>query len=167
MTKGSEPHKTSIYTWEGGREGRAPVSSHCYPHGSFSNTSCCCARRWAPPNRRHATGLSRTASCASTDGASEYQHERIVRPCFRSRYLHWRFRSTGLLPLCSARDFRSWWARLGMPALFFDRCTAPVKLPFRECPLRRRRADASRASLRQPARPARLRAFIVRLFLRR
>ena len=42
-----------------------------------------------------------------------------------------------------------------MPALFFDRCTAPVKLLFRQCPSRRKRAASSDLLLRRPAaRPA-------------
>ena len=37
------------------------------------------------------------------------------------------------LPFCSTRDFRSHWAHLRSPALSFDSCAAPVKLPTRQC----------------------------------
>ena len=60
MTKGSEPHKTSTYTWEGGgRDENRPTSM--LSHGSFLNTSCRCTRPWAPLTRHWAIGLSQTA----------------------------------------------------------------------------------------------------------
>ena len=55
--------------------------------------------------------------------------KRIDRPGFHRPYSYWESGSSQLRPLCSTRDFRSRWAGLGTPALSFDRCTAPVKLP--------------------------------------
>ena len=51
-----------------------------------------------------------------------------------------------------------------MPALFFDRCTAPVKLPLRECPSRWRRAASSDHLREVTGCAARLRAFILHSF---
>ena len=59
------------------------------------------------------------------------------------------------MPFCSTRGFRPHRARLGTPALPFDRCTAPVKLPARHCPRRGSRpprvaAGTGRHPERQP-----------------
>ena len=66
--------------------------------------------------------------------------ERIDGPRFRGRRPHWRLRSSRLLPFCSTADFRPAWADLGTPALPFDRCAAPAKLPTRHCPRSRSRS---------------------------
>ena len=60
--------------------------------------------------------------------------KRIVRPRFRGPYPYRRSGSSRRLPLRSTRRFRRRGAGLGTPALTFDRCTAPVKLPARRCP---------------------------------
>ena len=82
-----------------------PLSS--YPCGNFSDTS-----------RRN--GALRS--------------ERIDGPRFRGPFSYWKSRSSELLPFCSTRGFRPRWARLGTPALPFDRRTAPLKLPARHGP---------------------------------
>ena len=72
--------------------------------------------------------------------------KRIDRPGFHRPHSYWEFGSSQHRPLCSTRDFRSRWAGLGTPALSFDRCTAPVKLPTWICPRlseARERAPAS------------------------
>jgi len=77
-----------------------------YPCGNFSDTSC--------------YKLSKV--------------KRIDRPGFHRSYSYWKSESSQHRPLCSTRDFCSRWAGLRTPALSFDRCTAPVKLPARICP---------------------------------
>ena len=57
-----------------------------------------------------------------------------MRPRFRGPYPYRRSRSSRRLPLRSTRRFRRRRASLGTPALAFDRCTAPVKLPTWHCP---------------------------------
>ena len=57
-----------------------------------------------------------------------------MRPRFRRPYPYRRSGSSRLLPLRSTRRFCRRGAGLGTPALAFDRCTAPVKLPTRQCP---------------------------------
>ena len=59
--------------------------------------------------------------------------QRIDRTQFPRLFSHWKTKSSGLLPFSSTWDFSSHWARLGSPALFFRRCTAPVKLPTCFC----------------------------------
>ena len=76
-----------------------------YPCGNFSDTSC------------FKLGSSK----------------RIDRPRFHGPYSYWKSGSSELLPFCSTRGFRPRRARLGTPALPFDRCTAPVKLPAWRC----------------------------------
>ena len=68
--------------------------------------------------------------------------ERINGPRFRGHCPHWRLRSSRLLPFCSTADFRPAWADLGTPALPFDRCAAPAKLPTRHCPRFRSRSPS-------------------------
>jgi len=54
---------------------------------------------------------------------------RIDRPHFRGPSSYWKAGAGQLLPFCSTRGFCPRWAGLRTPALRFDRCTAPVKLP--------------------------------------
>jgi len=76
-----------------------------YPCGNFSDTSC----------------LKLSTS------------KRIDRPRFHGPYSYWKSESSELLPFCSTRGFRPRRAHLRTPALPFDRCTAPVKLPAWHC----------------------------------
>ena len=59
--------------------------------------------------------------------------KRIDRPRFHGLYSYWKSKSSELLPFYSTPGFCPGWARLGTPALPFDRCTAPVKLPAWHC----------------------------------
>jgi len=77
-----------------------------YPCGNFSDTSCFKLR----------------------------MAKRIDRPRFRGPYSYWKSGSSRHLPFCSTGGFCPPWASLRTPALSFDRCTAPVKLPIRQCP---------------------------------
>ena len=56
----------------------------------------------------------------------------------------WRERSSQLFPFWSTWGFRPHWAGLRTPALSFDRCTAPVKLPASQCPRSESRASRAR-----------------------
>jgi len=76
-----------------------------YPCGNFSDTSCFKLR----------------------------MAKRIDRPRFRGPYSYWKSGSSRHLPFCSTGGFCPPWAGLRTPALSFDRCTAPVKLPIRHC----------------------------------
>ena len=80
-----------------------------YPCGNFSDTSC--------------------LKLSTID-------KRIDRPRFRGPYSYWKSGSSQLLPFYSTRGFCPRWASLRTPALPFDRCTAPVKLPAWHCPRR-------------------------------
>ncbi len=77
-----------------------------YPCGNFSDTSCFKLR----------------------------MAKRIDRPRFRGPYSYWKSGSSRHLPFCSTGGFCPPWAGLRTPALSFDRCTAPVKLPIWQCP---------------------------------
>ena len=87
---------------------------------------------------------------------------RIDRPRFRGLYSYWKSKSSELLPFCSTRGFCPRWAHLGTPALPFDRCTAPVKLPAWHClqsgspQAPRGRARLATRECRAPTRDARL-----------
>ena len=70
---------------------------------------------------------------SDTSGLKLLKHQRIDRPRFHGSYSYWKSESSELLPFCSTRDFRSRWARLRTPALSFDRCAAPAKLPTWHC----------------------------------
>ncbi len=59
--------------------------------------------------------------------------KRIEKPRFHGLYSYWKCRSSQHLSFCSMRGFCPRWADLRTPALFFDRCTAPVKLPAWYC----------------------------------
>ena len=61
------------------------------------------------------------------------QKERIDRPLFLSLYSYWKSKSSKLFPFWSTWDFCSHWAHLGTPALSFNRCAAPAKLPTWLC----------------------------------
>ena len=79
-----------------------------------------------------------------------------MRPRFRGPYPYRRSRSSRRLPLRSTRRFRRRRASLGTPALAFDRCTAPVKLPARRCPrIGRRSSVRTRHWALDPTSPAR------------
>jgi len=56
-----------------------------------------------------------------------------IGPHFHGLYSHWKSKSRGLLPFCSTGDFCSPWAPLRTPALSFNRCAAPAKLPTWQC----------------------------------
>ena len=77
-----------------------------YPCGNFSDTSC----------------------------LKLVKDKRIEGPRFRGMYSYWKSISSKLLPFYSTRGFCPHWAHLRTPALPFDRCTAPVKLPTWHCP---------------------------------
>ena len=66
--------------------------------------------------------------------SSNSEIKRIDRPTFLLLAPYWRERSSQHLPFCSTWGFRPHWAGLRTPALSFDRCTAPVKLPASQCP---------------------------------
>ena len=59
--------------------------------------------------------------------------KRIDRSRFHGLYSYWKSKSSEILPFYSTWGFRPHWAHLRTPALPFDRCTAPVKLPARHC----------------------------------
>ena len=61
------------------------------------------------------------------------QKERIDRPLFLSAYSYWKSASSKLFPFWSTWDFCSHWAYLRTPALSFNRCAAPAKLPTWLC----------------------------------
>ena len=76
-----------------------------YPCGNFSDTSC--VKFW--------------------------HNKRIVRPQFPVLHSYWKYKSNGLLPLCSKWDFCSHGVHLRTPVLLFNRCAAPAKLPTCNC----------------------------------
>ena len=82
-----------------------------------------------PPQASYPCGNFSDTSCLKL-----VKVKRIDRPCFRSPYSYWKSGSSQHLPFCSTRGFCPLWAGLGTPALSFDRCTAPVKLPTWFCP---------------------------------
>jgi hypothetical protein len=59
--------------------------------------------------------------------------KRIEKPRFHGLYSYWKSRSSQHLSFCSMRGFCPRWADLRTPSLFFERCTAPVKLPAWYC----------------------------------
>ena len=55
------------------------------------------------------------------------------RPHFHGLYSYWKSKSRGLLPFYSTWDFCSHRVPLRTPALSFNRCAAPAKLPTWQC----------------------------------
>ena len=134
-------------------------------HGSFLNTFRRYTRRRALP-RRDPTTLSLEAAHTSGGGGGvhKFQHERIVGRDFAVVVCTKDFDQLDFYPyvlhgisVCNELNF-------GMPALFFDKCTAPIKLPLRECSSRRRLAASSDHLREETGSAARLRAFFVRSF---
>jgi len=83
-----------------------------------------------PPQASYPCGNFSDTSCSKL----ESKVKRIERPRFHGLYSYWKSGSSQLLPFCSTRGFCPRWAGLRTPALSFDRCTAPVKLPAWHCP---------------------------------
>ena len=76
---------------------------------------------------------------------------RIDRPHFCGHRPHWRLLSSRLLPFVQTADFRPPWAKLGTPALLFDRCAAqPKTLCFKTLSLGRVSKATSRAGVFSP-----------------
>ena len=104
-----------------------------YPCGNFSDTSCV-----------------------------KFRHDkRIVRPRFPVLHSYWKYKSNGLLPLCSKWDFCSHGVHLRTPVLLFNRCAAPAKLPTCNC--HRRKSHLRRCFLLETAHSEEWATFVNRL----
>ena len=92
--------------------------------GSKSNVAM---NAWLPQASYPCGNFSDTSSCNLRNPKGSIGH------VFTVLYSYWKSKSSKLFPFWSTWDFCSHWAHLGTPALSFNRCAAPAKLPTWLC----------------------------------